>query len=131
MTTKCILDGRMSIYSTCIWSLNLSLLILSDTPSTKRLRATRSLKVFWYIFIFSYLISYFVYLYNIWSFDLFYAWIYPGKKFILCICIWNQMHNIMFQLWNYIWEFYSSLYYILILKCIIWFILIWLSFISK
>jgi len=33
MTTKCILDSKMSIYNTCVWSLNSYLLFLSDTPS--------------------------------------------------------------------------------------------------
>ena len=38
MATKCILDGRMPIYSTCIWSLNSSLWIHSDTPSRENLK---------------------------------------------------------------------------------------------
>jgi len=38
MTTKCILDDRMPIYSTCIWSLGSPLPISSDTPSIERER---------------------------------------------------------------------------------------------
>lgn len=37
MTTKCILDGRMSIYSTYIWSLSSYLLISSDTRESESL----------------------------------------------------------------------------------------------
>ena len=38
MATKCILDGRMPIYRTCVWSLSLHLSFLFDTPSIERER---------------------------------------------------------------------------------------------
>jgi len=38
MATKCILDGRMPIYNTCIWSLSSSLQIHFDRLSRERKR---------------------------------------------------------------------------------------------
>lgn len=42
MTTKSILDGRMTIYSTCVWSLSSHLSFLSNTPSTERVKAWKN-----------------------------------------------------------------------------------------
>ena len=85
-------------------------------------------KVLLCLFVFRILYSYaFLFTFVICAVLIYFMHEYILEKFIMCIYIWNQMHSIIFQLWNYIWEFYSSLYYILILKYIIWFILIWLS----
>ena len=94
-------------------------------------QATRSLKVFWYMYLFftSYILILFIF--TIYGILIYFMHEYILKIFILCIYIWNQMYNIMFQFCNYIREFYSSLYYILIFKYTIWFSLIWLCFMSK
>ena len=59
--------------------------------------ATRPFKVLWYLFIFPMLYPHaFLFTFAIYALLIYFMHEYILEKFILCIYIWNQMHNIMF-----------------------------------